>query len=144
MIDPTPTFDGSTYEPGQDHDRLATALGRVYQLMSDGQWRTLPEIAEACGCSESGASARLRDYRKAKFRELFPVRAVNSRRREAGLWEYQVISDQLSDGASLDRPSSSATRQNEQQEAGPGPDASGGRDAPDGYLFDPSGDASRL
>lgn len=142
MIDPTPIFDGRTFDPGQDHDRLATALGRVYQLMSDGQWRTLPEIAEACGCSEAGASARLRDLRKTKFQSGFPVRAVNSRRREAGLWEYQVIPDQLRDGTGVDRLSNQDNLHHEQQRCSAG--TSKGKDSPpDGWLFPVSGGGER-
>jgi hypothetical protein len=86
----TPEFDGQTYSPEQDHDRLSTALGRVYAFLSDGQWRTLTEIALAAGCSESGASARLRDYSKPKFRAIYLNEGVEKRRLSGGLWQYRL------------------------------------------------------
>ena len=49
-------FDGLTYSPAIDADRLTTQLGRVYRLMIDGKWRTLAEIASHVGGSEAGVS----------------------------------------------------------------------------------------
>ena len=85
-----PHFDGATLQSG-DHPRLQTALSRVWHLMRDGQWRTLREVADAVGCSESGASARLRDLRKTKFSRQHPTREVQSRRAAGGLWRYRVV-----------------------------------------------------
>lgn len=82
---PKPRFDGATIEP-QDVPRLATALGRVLKLMSDGVWRTLATIASECETSEAGASARLRDLRK----ERFGRHTVERRRVNGGLWEYRI------------------------------------------------------
>ena len=79
-------FNGPHLE-ATDHERLATALQRVRAYLADGSWRTLAEIAAACGCSEAGASARLRDLRKSRF----GGHAVGARRRTQGLWEYQVL-----------------------------------------------------
>lgn len=79
-------FDGRTYDPELDHDRLKSALGRVYEAMKGGQWFTLRELAEQAGCSEAGASARLRDLRK----ERFGSHRVESRRRSGGTWEYRL------------------------------------------------------
>ena len=88
---PHPKFDGSTAAKA-DQPRLETALAKVHRLMSDGRWRSLAEIAESCDVSEAGASARLRDLRKEKFRKIYPNRGVNRRRRNgAGLWEYKVV-----------------------------------------------------
>lgn len=42
-------------------------LKRVFELMQDGAARTLDEIANALGISESSAGARLRDLRKPRF-----------------------------------------------------------------------------
>lgn len=89
--EPHPEFDGKTYEPAEDKDRLSNALARVYDLMRDGEWRTLGEIARFANCSEAGASARLRDLRKDKFREMYPNKDVESRRVEGGLFFYRVI-----------------------------------------------------
>lgn len=86
------TFHGTTYSPAIDKARLETALGKVYSLMSDGAWRTLAEIATACGISEAGASARLRDYRKEKVREIYPNGGVARKRLTiSGLWAYQLL-----------------------------------------------------
>src|SRR6185295_3188328 len=57
-------FDGSTYQPDLDGQRLTTQLERVRALMSDGQWRTLAEIGAVVPGTEASLSARLRDLRK--------------------------------------------------------------------------------
>jgi DNA-binding CsgD family transcriptional regulator len=85
MSEPT-LFDGVTYEPAQDAARLTGQLDRVCNLMRDGQWRTLSEIAVRVGGSEAGVSARLRDLRKAKFGSY----EVSRRRIGGGLWAYKV------------------------------------------------------
>jgi hypothetical protein len=85
-------FDGVTADPELDDARLTSLLDRVRQLMLDGKWRTLREIADALGHgSEASISARLRDLRKPKFGGLI----VESRRRytegpTSGVWETQV------------------------------------------------------
>ncbi|HEX6038881.1 hypothetical protein [Longimicrobium sp.] len=59
--------------------------------MADGKWRTVPELAVLAGCTEAGASARLRDLRKPKFGrftvERRPIAPVWTPR----LYEYRVI-----------------------------------------------------
>lgn len=58
--------------------------------MADGKWRTLSEITEIVGGSETGVSARLRDLRKKQFGEY----VVHLRRKEdpaRGIWEYQLV-----------------------------------------------------
>lgn len=83
-----PHFDGKTYEPEHDHERLTTLLGRVRTLMMDQQWRTLGQITKACRPgTEAAVSARLRDLRKAKFGGY----DVERRRVRAGLWEYRLV-----------------------------------------------------
>jgi hypothetical protein len=86
-----PDFDGVTYEPAKDKERLSNALSRVYDLMSDGNWRTLGEIARYADCSESGASARLRDLRKDKFKAMYPNGGMESKRVEGGLFFYRLL-----------------------------------------------------
>ncbi len=84
-------IDGSTYEPEHDSVRLGRQALAVFELMRDGSWRTLREITEAIGVgSEAGVSARLRDFRKARF----GGNAVNRQRRgeeSLGVFEYQLI-----------------------------------------------------
>ena len=47
-----------------DRARIQTAQVRVKMLLSDGQPRTLAQIAAACQTSEAGASARVRALRR--------------------------------------------------------------------------------
>jgi hypothetical protein len=60
-------FDGRTYSPERDYDRLNGQLKRVFDFMRDRAWHTIPQIAEAAGGSPQAVSARLRDLRKAKY-----------------------------------------------------------------------------
>ena len=77
-------FDGKTYNPQRDRQRLSGQLSQVYQIMSDYQWHSLKEIATRCSGSEAGVSARLRDLRKARFGGFI----VKKRCIDNGLWEY--------------------------------------------------------
>lgn len=70
-----------------DTVRLATQLSRVYNLMRDGHYRTLTEIATATGCLETSASARLRDFRKKRF----GAHQVIPRKNSEGVNEYRLI-----------------------------------------------------
>ena len=85
-----PHQDGWTFNPSKDHKRLTTAMDRVMALMSDGQERTLSEIARLAKTSESGASARLRDIRKAKFRAVYGNWNMIAKRIEGGLYVYRL------------------------------------------------------
>ena len=82
-------FGGATFDAHDDGERLASLLDRVRELMADGEWRTLREIAVECSGSEAGVSARLRDLRKPAFGGV----EVERRRRGEpanGLHEYRV------------------------------------------------------
>jgi len=79
-------FDGATYDPERDRDRLTAQIRRVYTLMRDGQWRTLSEISQATGDPEASVSARLRDLRKPKWGGYLVERHYVTR----GLWQYRV------------------------------------------------------
>lgn len=82
------SFDGVTYEPDIDHDRLTGQLAAVKQLMADGEWRTLDDISFVVNGSVSGISARLRDLRKKRFGS----HTVERRRTETpGVFEYRLI-----------------------------------------------------
>ncbi len=80
-------FDGVTYEPALDRERLSSQLERVQDLMRDGMWRTLAEISTSCGGTEASVSARLRDLRK----DRFGGHTVNRRRLVGGLFDYQLV-----------------------------------------------------
>tara|TARA_R110000744_G_scaffold74887_1_gene149310 strand:+ start:659 stop:1024 length:366 start_codon:yes stop_codon:yes gene_type:complete len=87
-IDRDRAFDGETYSPQEDFERLKTSLERVRFLMTNpaGSWWTLSELAERTGSSEAGISARIRDLRKEKNGS----HAVESVRHRDGLWRYRV------------------------------------------------------
>jgi hypothetical protein len=87
QLDLLAQFDGSTFQPERDGERLRSQLQRVRDLMIDGQWRTLQQIAHHVGGSEAGVSARLRDLRKPRNGAY----TVNRRHVEDGLHEYQVV-----------------------------------------------------
>jgi RIO-like serine/threonine protein kinase len=87
-----PTFDGSTFEPEVDADRLTRQLDIVQRYMlqeSDHQWRSLREISQFTEMPEASISARLRDLRKPRFGGYL----VERRRRSAGTFEYRVSHD---------------------------------------------------
>jgi hypothetical protein len=84
-------FGGATYDPEQDRDRLVTQLGRVRDVMFDGQWHTLAELVVKCGGSDASVSARIRDLRKKRFGAY----NVESKRVRDGLWVYRL---ELPDG----------------------------------------------
>lgn len=80
-----PTPAGATFDPEIDGPRLAQQQRKVFDLMKDGQWRTLAKIAAETGAPEASVSARLRDLRR--------VGLTVERRRfdaHAGLWLYRV------------------------------------------------------
>lgn len=79
-------FDGETYRPEADRDRLGKQLVSVQTLMRDRHWRTLAEIAALVHAPEASVSARLRDLRKPRFGAW----NVERRRRTEGTWEYRV------------------------------------------------------
>lgn len=82
-------FGGDTYSPAQDFTRLSRQLQLVFQVMKDGEWRTLGELAGIIGIPEQSASSRLRDLRK----EQYGSYRVDRRHRSeavAGLYEYRL------------------------------------------------------
>lgn len=86
---PPADHDGGTYRPDADRLRLNAQGQRVLDLMSDGRWRTLAEIADATGDPQPSVSARLRDLRKPKFGGF----TIERRQRDPdlpGLHEYRL------------------------------------------------------
>jgi len=83
---PRRAFDGNTYKPERDYGRLKGQLLRVFNLMQDGRWRTLNQIAEWVEGSPAAVSARLRDFRKAKY----GARVVERRHVGNGLYQYRL------------------------------------------------------
>ncbi len=83
-------FNGPEYQPKEDFKRLLSQAIRIKSLMMDGEWRTLPEIAEATGDPQASISAQLRHLRKERFGGYRVLRRPRSSRRR-GLFEYQVL-----------------------------------------------------
>jgi hypothetical protein len=88
-----PEFDGATYEPARDGGRLHAQLTRVYAILRDGTWHTLPELARKTGDPEASISARIRDLRKVKF----GGRTIHRRYVDRGLHEYRMEADPADD-----------------------------------------------
>src|SRR5215831_11637914 len=57
--DTKPAFDGDTFHDVYDGARLGAQMGRVIDLVSEGEWRTLSQRANATECLERSAGARL-------------------------------------------------------------------------------------
>lgn len=84
----TLNFDGRTYDPVLDGERLGRQLDRVRdELLSHvGTFYTLAELQRVAGGSEAGVSARIRDLRKVRN----GGHMVQRRRRSEGTWEYGI------------------------------------------------------
>lgn len=89
-----PDFDGKTYDPALDHDRLSKQLGQVYAQMCDYDWWTLGELSLCLRQPEASISARMRDLRKSKFGGY----TIERRRLAQGLHEYRLLRKEPSDG----------------------------------------------
>ena len=82
-------FNGPDYNAIVDKKRLTGQLKRIFFLMRDGVWRTLPEIEAVTGDGQASISAQLRHLRKRKF----GAHNMTKRRRgdvSDGYWEYRV------------------------------------------------------
>jgi hypothetical protein len=82
-------FDGAVCDP-KDTPRLVGQCLRVYEVIKDGQWRTVSEIAVTTGDPETSVSAQLRNLRKRRFGGYL----VERRQRGtvlSNLWEYRLV-----------------------------------------------------
>lgn len=80
-------FDGRTYAPDRDYERLSGQLRAVFDVMRDGKWRTIPEIGATVEGSEAAISARLRDLRKSKY----GAHDVQREHVDRGLYRYRLV-----------------------------------------------------
>ena len=85
-----PHYNGPEYEPELDQVRLAGQTLRVFNLMRDGKFRTLEEIAVGTGDPAASVSAQLRHLRKDRFGGHTVNRQARGDRSQ-GLFEYQLI-----------------------------------------------------
>jgi len=86
----TPRFNGDVYNRSFDDKRLTGQLKRIFDLMADGQWRTLEEISQITGDPPASISAQLRHLRKKRFGSHTVNKRPRGDRRK-GLWEYKLI-----------------------------------------------------
>lgn len=99
-----PEYDGDTFDEQEDGDRLRSAHDRIAHAMRDGKWRTLAEIMEIGGCTEAAASARMRDFRKERFKRRYGVTGMESRREAGGLWQYRLLTREENHERTVDEP----------------------------------------
>lgn len=88
-------FSGATFDAERDAVRLTGQYLEVFDLMRDGQWRTLQQISQATGHPEASISARLRDFRKERFGRHEVERVFVSR----GLFRYRLLANAGGRGA---------------------------------------------
>lgn len=82
-------FNGPDYDPKHDQKRLTGQIRRVYNLMSDHQWRTLAEIEAETNDPQASISAQLRHLKKPRFGN-HPVEKRRRGEDKQGLWEYRI------------------------------------------------------
>ena len=82
-----PRFNGADYDRTRDDGRLSAQYARLFALMRDGVWRSLPEMARLTQDPPASLSAQLRHMRKARF----GGHTVNRRYVGSGLYEYQLV-----------------------------------------------------
>jgi hypothetical protein len=81
---------GETYVAEFDYDRLNQQMKKVYDVVKDGKWISLSDLAAKTASPEASVSARLRDLRKSQYGAL----TVERRRvKERGLYEYRLLQD---------------------------------------------------
>ena len=80
-------FDGDDYNHERDSDRLTGQLLRIFEVVKDGRWRTLKEIALLTGDPEASISAQLRHLRKPRFGS----HEVEKQYVDRGLYKYRVL-----------------------------------------------------
>lgn len=86
-----PLFDGRSYEPTRDGDRLNTQLAAVRHILSRGCWETIAGIRRELDdlgipSTETSVSSRIRDLRKAKF----GAHVIEHKHIQRGLWAYRM------------------------------------------------------
>ena len=84
-------FDGRTFSPAQDAERLTRQLDIVKRCLLDGEWWTLTGLAAVSGGSEAGVSARLRDLKKERFGKW----VIEKERVGKSLWRYRLAGRQV-------------------------------------------------
>ena len=76
--------DGETFDRDRDGARLAAQEQRVFNIMRDGAWLGLREIAAMTGDPEASVSARLRGLRHEGH-------TIERKYISRGLWHYRML-----------------------------------------------------
>ena len=80
-------FDGKFCDIPKDHLRLSRQFERVRDYMSDHQFHSVQEVAQALNIPENSASAQIRNLRKARF----GARVIETQRcTDTGLFKYRM------------------------------------------------------
>ena len=79
-------FNGSDYDHEEDGERLSAQHTRIFNLMKDGEYRSLREISVATNAPEARVSAQLRHLRK----ERFGGHTVSKRSVGRGVYLYKL------------------------------------------------------
>jgi len=97
----TPQIFGETFSPSLDGQRLTLQQAQVESVMSDGFWRTLPNIGSelrrrhpGSKHGEASISARLRDMRRRGWKVV-----REHTRPDSGLYQYRAVKVQIKDAA---------------------------------------------
>lgn len=69
-----------------DQKRLRKTYKRIWELMADGEYRTLHQIASHAGCMTTSASAALRAFRRPDF----GMHKVDAKNMGNGVWRYRL------------------------------------------------------
>ena len=89
-------FKGSDYIQERDGKRLTKQFHKVFDLMQDGRYRTLPEISNLLNEPPASISSQLRHFRKVAFGSHI----VNKKYEGNGLFSYQLILNNENNGKS--------------------------------------------
>lgn len=79
-------FEGCDYVHERDFPRLSPKLAHIFEIMSDGEWHTLPELHETTGYLTTTISAHIRELRK----ERWGGHTVHRKYLGNGLYAYKL------------------------------------------------------
>ena len=73
-------------DPASNPDRMSTILGRTFETMRDGQWRTLSDIEAITGDDAKKIASRLRDLRMTRYGGY----SIDTQQVSAYVWKYRL------------------------------------------------------
>ena len=79
-------FNGADYDHERDSERLSNQLSRIFNVVKDGNWRSLKDIANLANAPQASVSAQLRHLRKPRFGSY----TVEKKYVTDGLYRYRV------------------------------------------------------